>query len=46
MKRIVMVLITALGASGVMAHGHPGPVDDSMPDAQRIRFCERAAGFL
>ena len=41
MKQILMVLITALGASGVLAHGHPGPVDDSMPDAQRIRFCER-----
>ncbi|PKO48688.1 MAG: hypothetical protein CVU31_04280 [Betaproteobacteria bacterium HGW-Betaproteobacteria-4] len=41
MKRLALTLVTALVASGAIAHGHPGPVDDSMPDAQRIRFCER-----
>lgn len=41
MKRLALTLMTALVASGAIAHGHPGPIDDSMPDAQRIRFCER-----
>ena len=41
MKRVMLVLMTLLVASGAMAHGHAGPIDDSMPDAQRIRFCER-----
>lgn len=41
MKRSVLVLMTMLSASGAFAHGHPGPIDDSVPDAQRIRFCER-----
>ena len=41
MKRLALTLMTALAASGAIAHGHAGPIDDSMPDAQRIRFCER-----
>ncbi|UCV18025.1 hypothetical protein [Ferribacterium limneticum] len=41
MKRLALSLMSALVASGAIAHGHPGPIDDSMPDAQRIRFCER-----
>ncbi|NTV70482.1 MAG: hypothetical protein HGA71_10080 [Azonexaceae bacterium] len=41
MKRLALPLLTMLLASAAIAHGHPGPVDDSMPDAQRIRFCER-----
>ncbi|MFH1661262.1 MAG: hypothetical protein FD131_2033 [Rhodocyclaceae bacterium] len=41
MKRLALTLMTALVASGAIAHGHAGPIDDSMPDAQRIRFCER-----
>ncbi|MDP2881759.1 MAG: hypothetical protein Q8N89_09280 [Azonexus sp.] len=41
MKRSILVLMTLLATTGAIAHGHPGPIDDSMPDAQRIRFCER-----
>jgi hypothetical protein len=41
MNRFSVILIALLAASGAMAHGHSGAVDDSMPDAQRIRFCER-----
>ncbi|MBT9523530.1 MAG: hypothetical protein IV101_21860 [Dechloromonas sp.] len=41
MKRVTLALMILLAASGAMAHGHPGPIDDSVPDAQRIRFCER-----
>lgn len=41
MKRISLTLISLLLASSAFAHGHSGPIDDSMPDAQRIRFCER-----
>ncbi len=41
MRRHTLVAIAALLATSAWAHGHPAPVDDSMPDAQRIRFCER-----
>ena len=41
MKRCSVLLISLLAMQGVWAHGHPAPLDDSMPDAQKIRFCER-----
>lgn len=41
MKRFPLLLLALLTSAGAMAHGHPAPVDDSMPDAQKIRFCER-----
>lgn len=41
MKRLLPTLCGLLLASAALAHGHPGPVDDTMPDAQKIRFCER-----
>jgi hypothetical protein len=41
MKRFSFTLIALLAVSGAWAHGHSGPIDDSMPDAQKIRFCER-----
>jgi len=41
MKRLPLLLLTLLTTSGAWAHGHPAPIDDSMPDAQKIRFCER-----
>lgn len=41
MKRYSLLLIGLLAVSGAWAHGHAGNVDDSMPDAQKIRFCER-----
>ncbi|MBS1139072.1 MAG: hypothetical protein H6R13_525 [Proteobacteria bacterium] len=41
MKRLGFTLLAMLAVSGAWAHGHSGPIDDSMPDAQKIRFCER-----
>ncbi|MBL8430686.1 MAG: hypothetical protein JNJ95_12495 [Dechloromonas sp.] len=41
MKRLALTLVALLAVSGAWAHGHAGQIDDSMPDAQRIRFCER-----
>jgi hypothetical protein len=41
MKRLGFTLLALLAVSGAWAHGHSGPIDDSMPDAQKIRFCER-----
>ncbi len=41
MKRICFTLLAMLAASAAWGHGHPAPVDDSMPDVQKIRFCER-----
>ena len=41
MKRTTIAVLGLLWAAGALSHGHPGAVDDSMPDAQKIRFCER-----
>lgn len=39
---LVMFLAAAQGAS---AHGHSAQVGDDMPDAQKIRFCNRVRDF-
>ena len=41
MKQLSLLLLALMTSVGALAHGHPTPVDDSMPDAQKIRFCER-----
>ena len=41
MKQLSLLLLALMTSTGALAHGHPAPVDDSMPDAQKIRFCER-----
>ena len=41
MKQFSLLLLALLASAGALAHGHPASVDDSMPDAQKIRFCER-----
>ncbi|KAB2924254.1 MAG: hypothetical protein F9K30_09535 [Dechloromonas sp.] len=42
MKRSSLLLLCLLGAPLAMAHGgHAGNIPDDMPDAQKIRFCER-----
>ena len=41
MKRLSLILCSLLCSTGALAHGHPAPIDDGMPDAQKIRFCER-----
>lgn len=45
MKKLLL-LLGALGTiQGAWAHAHGGQVDDSMPDVQKIRFCERVRDF-
>lgn len=41
MKRTTLLMIMMLAAQGTWAHGQPAAVDDKMPEAQKIRFCER-----
>lgn len=42
MKSSLIALLGSLFMQTVLAHGHPvGMLDDSMPDVQKIRFCER-----
>ena len=41
MKRCSLMLLGLLAVSSAWGHGHAGPIDESMPDAQKIRFCER-----
>lgn len=41
MTRFSLILLGLMAVSGAWAHGHAGLIDDSMPDAQKIRFCER-----
>jgi len=41
MKRLPLILLGLMVWGGALAHGHPGAIDDSMPDAQKMRFCER-----
>lgn len=42
MRRCCLTLLCLLTISPVMAHGgSAGNIPDDMPDAQKIRFCER-----
>jgi hypothetical protein len=41
MKRIALAVACLFVTVAAWAHAHAGKVDDSMPDAQKIRFCER-----
>lgn len=42
MKRLSPILLALLMAPAAWAHGgHAGQIPDDMPDAQKIRFCER-----
>lgn len=45
MKRCTLAVVALILASQALAHAHAVKVDDSMPDAQRIRFCERVRDF-
>jgi hypothetical protein len=45
MKRPTAACIMLLMATAAWPHGHAGKVDDSMPDVQKIRFCERVRDF-
>ena len=45
MKRPGMAVLCLLVMTNAFPHAHAGKVDDSMPDAQKIRFCERVRDF-
>jgi hypothetical protein len=45
MIRPLTAAILLLAAGSAMPHGGGAKVDDSMPDAQKIRFCERVRDF-
>ena len=45
MKRLTIASLGLLMMTGAWPHAHAGKVDDSMPDAQKIRFCERVRDF-
>lgn len=44
-KTLALLTTLLLASPPLWAHGHAGQVDDAMPDAQRIRFCERVRDF-
>lgn len=41
MKPVALMLFSLLFSGSVLAHAHAAHIDDSMPDAQKMRFCER-----
>ena len=45
MKRLLVICVVSLAPTCVWSHAHAGKIDDSMPDAQKIRFCERVRDF-
>ena len=45
MKRLLVISLVSLAPTCVWSHAHAGKIDDSMPDAQKIRFCERVRDF-
>ena len=45
MIRPLTAAILLLAAGAALPHGGAAKVDDSMPDAQKIRFCERVRDF-
>ena len=45
MKRLSVAGLVLLATTSAWPHAHAGKIDDSMPDAQKIRFCERVRDF-
>ena len=45
MKRLTIASLGLLMMASVWPHAHAGTIDNSMPDAQKIRFCERVRDF-
>ena len=45
MKRPSMAVLCVLAMTSAFPDAHAGKVDDNMPDAQKIRFCERVRDF-
>ncbi len=45
MKKTLLISTLLLASSNLWAHAHAGKIDEGMPDAQKIRFCERVRDF-
>ncbi len=45
MKTLILLVAGLFFHGAAWSHGQAAPVDDAMPDAQRIRFCERVRDF-
>ena len=45
MKRLTIASLGLLIMTSALSHAHAGKIDDSMSDAQKIRFCERVRDF-
>lgn len=45
MKRFSVACLALLATTSAWPHAQAGKIDDSMPDAQKIRFCERVRDF-
>ena len=45
MKRLTIASLGLRMMTSVWPHAHAGKIDDSMSDAQKIRFCERVRDF-
>ena len=45
MRKITVLLASTVAASLAFAHGGVAAVGDEMPEAQKIRFCERVRDF-
>ena len=45
MKRCTLAVVALMLSAQAHAQAHAVKLDDSMPDAQRIRFCERVRDF-
>ena len=45
MKRLSVACLALLAMNSAWPHAHAGKIDDSMPDAQKSRFCERVRDF-
>lgn len=45
MKRLTLFWLALMATISTVPDAHAGKIDDSMPDAQKIRFCERVRDF-
>jgi len=45
MKHHILACCALLATTAAWPHADAGKIDDSMPDAQKIRFCERVRDF-
>lgn len=41
----LLIAVLLLASQNLWAHAHAGAIPDDMPDAQKMRFCERVRDF-